>query len=55
MPNLIRKGRRVVQQNEARAILIEVDNRASIDKSALDLLNRVLCYTNDFPVIMIGS
>ena len=52
---LIRKGRRMIHQNEATAIIIDVDSASRINKSALDLFDRVLCHSSSFPVAIIGA
>ena len=53
--NLIRKGRRMILQNEATGIVIDIDTASRINKSALDLFNRVLCHSSNFPVALIGG
>ena len=53
--NLIRKGRRMILQNEASGIVIDIDSASRINKSALDLFNRVLCHSSNFPVALIGA
>ena len=52
---LIRKAKRIIQQNKARAVIIEIDHKSRVDKSALEFFNRVLCYSNSFPVVIIGA
>ena len=51
---IIIKGRRIIEQNKVISAVIELEDNSSINKSALDLFNRVLCNNNDFPVTIIG-
>ncbi len=52
---IINKGRRMIKQNKLNAIVVEIDSSSRVDKSAVDLFEKVLCYSDDFPVIMIGA
>ena len=52
---IIRKARRMTQQNRSTAIIVEIDNTRGIDKSVLAFYNRVLCSSSDFPVAMINN
>ncbi len=51
---LIRKSKRMIQQNSLAEVVIDLDNNPRIDKSALDFVNRVLC-KNNFPIAIINS
>ncbi len=53
--SLIGKARRMIKQNRLTSVILDVDNKACINKSALIYFNRVLCYSNSFPVIIIRS
>jgi len=51
---LIRKSKRMINQNSLSEVVIDMDNNPRIDKSALDFVNRVLC-ENNFPIAIINS
>ena len=52
---LLGKGRRMIQQNNATSVLIQLENASRIDKDALAFFNRVLCYNSSFPVAIINN
>ena len=52
---LMRKGRRMIQQNKASSLLVEFENTPLIDKNALAVFNRVLWNKSKFPVTIINS
>ncbi len=52
--SLIEKAGRMIQQNKLTSVIVEVDNKSSINKSALTFFNRVLCNNSNFPVAIIS-
>ena len=52
--NIIKKARRIIQQNSATSVLVEFENKPKIDKSALAFFNRVLCINSNFPDAIIN-
>ena len=52
---LVRKTRRMIIQNKASCLVIEIDTISKVNENALDLVNRVLCHSSNFPVVMIGA
>ncbi len=53
--NLIRKARRMTQQNRLTSIIVVIDNSRKIDENVLSFYNKVLCNSSDFPVAMINN
>jgi len=45
----------MILQNRANSLIIEIDPSTHIDKSALALLDRVICFNNSFPIAIIGG
>ena len=51
---MIKKSRRMIQQNKATPVIIELEDSPRIDKSTLTFFNRVLCNNSSFPVAIIN-
>lgn len=52
---IIRTSRRLIKQNRAASMIVEVDNASWIDKSARELFDRVLSNSTKFPIIIISG
>ncbi len=52
---LMGKARRMIQQNNATSVLIQLENASRVDNDALAFFNRVICYNRSFPVAIINS
>ncbi len=52
--SLIKKGSRMVQQNGANAVIIEIDSK-NVDKKAFELFSRIILCSNSFPIAIISS
>ncbi|PCI99178.1 MAG: hypothetical protein COB15_04460 [Flavobacteriales bacterium] len=48
---LIRKARRMIQQNKLTFVIIDLDSNSRIHKGVLEFIDRVL-YNNNFPVLI---
>tara|TARA_B100000809_G_scaffold241084_1_gene263975 strand:- start:6114 stop:6356 length:243 start_codon:yes stop_codon:yes gene_type:complete len=53
--SIIRKSRRIIQQNKAKSVIVELEDTLGVNQSALTFFKRVLCYNNDFPVTIVNS
>ncbi len=51
--SLIKKGSRMVRQNGANAVIIEIDSK-KVDTNGLELFTRLILCSNDFPVAIIS-
>ncbi len=47
---LVRKARRIIEQNKASSLVITLDKTYKVDERALMFFNRILCCSNKFPV-----
>ena len=52
---IVRKSRRMIQQNKATSVILELEGAPRINKNVLEYFKRVLCYNNSFPVAIINS
>jgi len=52
---IIRQGKRMILQNEANSIIVEIDNTSRVNSEALKFFERTLRNSKDFPIIVIGS
>ena len=52
---LMGKGRRMIQQNNATSLVVQLEYTSKVNKDTLAFFNRVLCYSSNFPVIIINS
>ena len=48
---LIRRSRRMIQQNKLTFVIIDLDSKSRIHKGVLEFIDRVL-YNNNFPVLI---
>ncbi len=53
--SLIRKSKRMIQQNNATSVIIELEKSSVIHNSAVIFFNRVVCKNSNFPIAIINS
>ncbi|PCJ01503.1 MAG: hypothetical protein COB15_00870 [Flavobacteriales bacterium] len=52
---LIGKSKRMIEQNNITAVIIEIENNCRIDKYASTFFNKALNHSTVFPIVIISS